>query len=448
MRFPDISTLYSVFRKSPVVIIDSRKAGAGNIFFALKGDNFNGNRFAESALKQGCSFVVVDEWPSSIPPKGGNADKYILVKDVLATLQELAKYHRIQLKIPFVAITGSNGKTTTKEFIKNILSKKYRVLATVGNLNNHIGMPLTILSITPEIEIAVIEMGANHVGEIAMLCDIAQPDFGLITNIGRAHIGEFGSFEAIVKTKTEMYEFLRRKKGKVFINSSNELLMSRASGIKQITYGNSAKDFCFCEIAGSNPYLKVKYDNDTISSQLIGKYNFENIAAAICIGKYFGVEPGKIKEAIEEYVPSNNRSQILKTKTNTLVLDAYNANPSSMKAALENFYDMPGENLPDRQAGKWLILGDMRELGKYEVEEHKSILKLIGDMKFQNVILVGAVFSKAVSKMDPLSFKPQLFTDSDELTLRLKQGPLDKAPSLIFVKGSRGIKLEKVVEFL
>jgi UDP-N-acetylmuramoyl-tripeptide--D-alanyl-D-alanine ligase len=435
MKFPDIPTVYSLFKKSLLVTTDSRKATSGTIFFALKGENFNGNQFAASALKQGCSYTVIDE------EQYYTGENCILVKDCLAALQDLAKYHREQLKCPFIAITGSNGKTTTKELIKSVLSKKYKVLATSGNLNNHIGVPLTILEITPETEIAIIEMGANHIGEIERLCEIAQPDLGLITNIGRAHIGEFGSFEAIAKAKTEMYHFLRKKKGKVFINSANELLMSNAAGMEQITYGSSRKDFCHCRLEGSDPYLKVNYENETITSQLIGKYNFENIAAAICIGKYFKVETERIKEAIEEYVPSNNRSQIVKTKKNTLVLDAYNANPSSMKAAIENFYDMTGES-------KWLILGDMRELGKYEVEEHKTILELIAEKKFKNAVLVGDVFIKAVSESNPGGFTPLLFKNSDELANRLKAEPLSKVPSLILIKGSRGIKLEKVVEFL
>lgn len=438
MRSPSIPDLYKLYRQTPAVTTDSRKAGLGKIFFALKGDNFNGNQFAEAALMQGCSYVVVDD------EKFYQGDKYILVKDCLAALQEPAKYHRGQLKIPFISITGSNGKTTTKEFIKSVLSEKYRALATEGNLNNHIGVPLTLLSITPDIEIAIIEMGANHVGEIAMLCEIAQPGFGLITNIGRAHIGEFGSFEAIIKAKTEMYEFIRKSKGKVFINSSNELLMSYASELEKITYGSAQSDFCSCQLAGSDPFLAVKFENETIVSNLTGKYNFENLAAAICVGKYFGVEPKKIREAIERYVPSNNRSQIVKTKRNTLVLDAYNANPSSMKAAIENFYDMQGGGA----TGKWMILGDMRELGKYEVEEHKNILQFIAEKGFQNVVLVGSVFSKAFSESKLTGFTPILYNNSDEVVERLKREPLNTNLSLILVKGSRGIKLEKVVEFL
>lgn len=440
MKFPKTSELYSLFLKFPDVTTDSRKATAGTIFFALKGDNFNGNQFAGSALKQGCSYAVIDE------EQYYTGDNCILVKDCLAALQELAKYHREQLKIPFISVTGSNGKTTTKEFMKNVLSKKYKVVATIGNLNNHIGVPLTILSITSKVEIAIIEMGANHVGEIARLCEIAQPDYGIITNIGRAHIGEFGSFEAIVKAKTEMYQFLRKKGGKVFVNSSNELLMSNAAGMEQITYGTpiaigAAKDFCSCQMLEANPFLKVKYENETIGSHLVGKYNFENIAAAICVGKYFGVDKAKIKEAVEEYIPSNNRSQILKTKKNTLILDAYNANPSSMKAAIENFYDMAGES-------KWLILGDMRELGKYELDEHKKIIELIAEKKLRNVVLVGEVFGKAFAGTKAADFKPLLFNNSDELADKLKTAPLSNDPSLILVKGSRGIRLEKIVELL
>lgn len=445
MKFPDISALYSLFTKFPVVTTDSRKAVSGTIFFALKGDNFNGNQFAASALEQGCSYVMVDE------ENYYKGDKYILVRDCLAALQELAKHHRGQLKIPFIAITGSNGKTTTKEFIKSVLSKKYKALATAGNFNNHIGVPLTVLSITADIEIAIIEMGANHIGEIAMLCEIAQPDYGLITNIGKAHIGEFGSFEAIVKAKTEMYQFLKKGGKKVFLNSANPLLVENASGIEQITYGSSKEDFCFCELIDAAPFLKIRYENEVITSHLIGRYNLENIAASICIGKYFKVEAKNIKEAIEEYVPSNNRSQIVQTKKNTLILDAYNANPSSMSAAIENFYDMSRSGEDPSTGGdgknKWLVLGDMRELGKYEIQEHKNILQLIADKHFRNVVLVGEIFSQAVSEMK-INFPVLLFKTSDELVSQIKSHPLSSDPALILVKGSRGVKLEKVVEFL
>ena len=428
MKFPDLSQLYSLFRNYPHVTTDSRKASAGTIFFALKGDNFNGNQFAGAALQQGCSYAVIDE------EQYYTSETCILVKDCLTALQELAKYHREQLSIPFIAITGSNGKTTTKEFVKNVLSKKYKVWATTGNLNNHIGVPLTILAITSDIEIAIIEMGANHIGEIAMLCEIAQPNYGLITNIGKAHIGEFGNLEAIVKAKTEMYHFLRKKGGKIFINSSDELLMSNASGVEQITYGTHQKDFCSCRLVGSDPFLKVGYESEIISSQLIGNYNFENIAAAICVGKYFGVESGKIKEAIEEYVPSNNRSQILKTKSNTLLLDAYNANPTSMEAAIRNFLEA---KLPN----KIVILGDMRELGTFSKEEHEKIFQLVQKNDFIKVILVGSGFYEVAQKSSFLLFK-----NSENAAEWLKANPITNAS--ILIKGSRGIKMEKVVEFL
>lgn len=428
MKFPEISQLYQVFLKYPEIITDSRKAASGTLFFSLKGENFDGNEFAASALQQGCNYAVIDN------EKYYGGERFILVKDCLVTLQLLAKFHRERLTIPFIAITGSNGKTTTKELIKTVLSKKYKVLATTGNLNNHIGVPLTILSITSDIEMAVIEMGANHTGEITTLCDIAQPDYGLITNIGKAHLGEFGSFENVVKTKTELYQFIRNKKMKVFVNAENELLLLHSSDIEKITYGISDKAYCSCQFADANPFLKLKYENEIISSQLIGKYNFENITAAICIGKYFGVDVKQIKDAIESYVPSNNRSQVVKTKTNTLILDAYNANPTSMEAAIRNF---SGAQFPN----KMLILGDMRELGKFSKEEHKKIIELVQKKKFVKVILVGSEFCE-VEKMPAYEF----FKNSDEAAAWLKKNPIHNAS--ILIKGSRGIKLEKVVEYL
>lgn len=428
MKFPSIKEIYSLFRENPVIATDSRTIPPGSVFFALKGEKFNGNQFAESALQQGCSYAVIDEQQYY---KGEN---YILVKDVLACMQELAKYHRKKLKIPFIAITGSNGKTTTKELIKSILSKKYKALATAGNLNNHIGVPLTLLSITSEIEIAVIEMGANHRREIALLCEIALPDYGLITNIGKAHLGEFGSFEDIVKAKTEMYEFIRRSNGKIFLNADDALLMNLAKDLEKISYGKSKNSFCTCNMLESFPFVKIQFDNTLISSQIIGQYNFENIAAAICLGKYFGIDAKKIKEAVEEYVPSNNRSQILKTNFNTLLLDAYNANPTSMEAAIKNFSETKFLN-------KMVILGDMMELGKFSKVEHKKILELIHKNDFMSVILVGEEFYKAAKNSTYLLFK-----NSYAVAEWLKNNPVRNAN--ILIKGSRGIKLEKVIEFL
>lgn len=431
MKYPSIQELYSVFVKHPKVSTDTRKITPNSLFFALKGDSFDGNQFAETALNLGASYAVIDD------EKKYHGDKYILVEDVLTCLQQLATYHRKQLKSIIIAITGSNGKTTTKELIKKVLEKKYRTLATQGNLNNHIGVPLTLLSITPEIELAIVEMGANHVGEIAMLCNIAQPDYGMITNIGKAHIGEFGSFENIIKAKTELYAYIKSNGKKIFVNAEDALLMKHARGIDQITYGTRSNAYCRSELVEVNPFLKIVYENQPIQSRLIGAYNFDNITVAICIGKYFGIGIADIKNAIEEYVPSNNRSQIVKTKSNEIVLDAYNANPSSMMVAIQNFYQMKGDD-------KWLILGDMLELGQYEVEEHKSIIKLIESKKFKHVILVGNRFDKAVLE---LGSNFPVFKTSDEL-LNVISHQYRIKDALILIKGSRGMKLERVVDFL
>jgi UDP-N-acetylmuramoyl-tripeptide--D-alanyl-D-alanine ligase len=432
MKFPSTEALYSIFSQHPAISTDSRKIAPGSLFFALKGEAFDGNRFAEAAVQQGAAYSVVDD------EQFYSGERCILVKDGLAALQDLAAHHRRQFNIPFIGITGSNGKTTTKELIKAVLARKYKVHATEGNLNNHIGVPLTLLSITPAVEIAIIEMGANHVGEIAALCEIARPDYGLITNIGRAHIGEFGSFEKIVEAKSELYKYIRSHNGKVFIYSEHEMLMSLSAGIEKITYGTAENNFCSSLFQGSNPFLKIGFDAESITTQLIGKYNYENAAAAICIGKYFQVGAVQIKEAIEGYVPSNNRSQVVMTQLNTLVMDAYNANPSSMRAAIDNFYDMEGES-------KWLVLGDMLELGAYEIDEHKNILQLLIAKNFNNVILVGPRFiqSSLEVKNDFVHFKT-----TEELIdfLRTKKPVRDK--SLILIKGSRGIKLEKAAEFL
>lgn len=431
MKYPFIQELYSVFIKYPNISTDTRKIIPNSLFFALKGDSFNGNQFAETALKLGASYAVIDD------EKKYHGDKYILVKDVLTCLQQLATYHRKQLKSIIIAITGSNGKTTTKELIKKVLEKKYRTLATQGNLNNHIGVPLTLLSITPEIELAIVEMGANHVGEIAMLCNIAQPDYGMITNIGKAHIGEFGSFENIIQAKTELYAYIKSNGKKIFVNAEDALLMKHARDIDQITYGTRSNAYCRSELVEVNPFLKIVYENQPIQSKLIGTYNFDNITLAICIGKYFGIGIADIKNAIEEYVPSNNRSQIVKTKSNEIVLDAYNANPSSMMVAIQNFYQMKGDD-------KWLILGDMLELGQYEVEEHKSIIKLIESKKFKHVILVGNRFDKAVLE---LGSNFPVFKTSDEL-LNVISHQYRIKDALILIKGSRGMKLERVVDSL
>ena len=432
MKFPSIAELYEVYKKHPVISTDSRDVEKASLFFALKGESFNGNKYAVDALKAGAAFSVLDE------EMYYRDDHCILVKDTLETLQELSANHRSQMNIPFIGITGSNGKTTTKELIRNVLVRKYRTHATSGNLNNHIGVPLTLLSMKPDTEIAVIEMGANHVGEIAMLCRISNPGFGIITNIGKAHVGEFGGFENIIKAKTELYDSIRNHKGKVFVCADNPLLVAQSEGIERIEYGTKKDIFCRCEMDTTDPFLSVRYGNRIIHSKLIGNYNFENIVAAICIGKYFGVPEDAIQAAIEEYVPSNNRSQIIKTESNTLVMDAYNANPSSMKAAIDNFYMMKGGT-------HWLILGDMLELGDYEAEEHQNIIRQLQQLQFSNVILVGERFNNALIECDA-GF--QSFSTSEELGQKLKSSSLIGKGNLILIKGSRGMKLEKVVEYL
>ena len=443
-----IQELYKHFLKHPVVCTDTRDIKQNAIFFALKGDNFNANKFAEQALELGCSLVVIDEiFPLSTADSEINAPKderYFLVEDVLSTLQALANHHRKQLSIPIISITGSNGKTTSKELLNAVLSQKYNVLATKGNLNNHIGVPLTLLNITAQHEIAIVEMGANHVGEIAMLCSIAEPDFGMITNIGKAHLEGFGGYAGVVKAKSELYHFIQKKGRQLFVNVDNKLLDQLSEGINKITFGTSESADYIGFFVESNPYvkLKCKSGNDihpidakpVIATQLIGRYNFENILAAACIGSYFDVSEEQIKVGLENYVSSNNRSQVMQTKRNLLLLDAYNANPSSMKAAIENFVQMD-------QPNKMVILGDMLELGDESAKEHDLIITFLKDKNIVNLFLVGPCFMESGK-----SINAKTFSVSDEVVDYLKLNPLENAT--ILIKGSRGIKLEKVVEVL
>lgn len=423
-----IQELYTHFLKHPIVCTDTRDIQSGAIFFALKGANFNGNEFAEQALQAGCSLVVIDE------AKFKKDDRYFLVEDVLTALQQLANYHRKQLKIPVIAITGTNGKTTSKELLNAVLSEKYKVLATKGNLNNHIGVPLTLLNISKDHEIAIIEMGANHQGEIAMLCTIAEPDYGMITNIGKAHLEGFGGPEGVIKAKNELYQFIKQKNGKLFVNADNELLKKLSEGIDRVTFGTSDNDDFTGSFVESNPFVKLKYNNTTISTQLVGKYNFENILAAACIGHYFKVSEQQIKTGLEKYVPSNNRSQVMQTKNNLLLLDAYNANPSSMNAAIENFAQMD-------QLNKMVILGDMLELGEDSEKEHTAIVNLLKQKNITNALLVGNYFIEAGK-----AIHAKTFANSDQVLDHLKQHPVKN--TTILIKGSRGIKLEKVVDAL
>ncbi|HAH23500.1 MAG TPA: UDP-N-acetylmuramoyl-tripeptide--D-alanyl-D-alanine ligase [Prolixibacteraceae bacterium] len=428
----EIASIYQRFQQHPVVTTDSRNIPSGSMFFALKGDNFNGNKFAPEALSKGAAFAVVDE------PEYATSDQMILVDDVLLCLQQLARYHREQLKLPVLAITGTNGKTTTKELIAAVLSKKFRIQFTQGNLNNHIGVPLTLLSIAPETEIAIIEMGANHGGEIKTLCQIADPDYGIVTNIGKAHLEGFGSYEEIIKTKSELYDHLRAKGGKCFINMDNPLLIQQAEGLEQIGYGRSTNYYMAGEPASNGYHLVVKALFPKgwlyLKSNLIGDYNFENVLAAACVGQYFEVDPLLIQQALEEYTPSNNRSQLIRNGKNILIMDAYNANPTSMMMALSNFAAIKGDR-------KCVILGDMLELGEAAAAEHQKIADFVESQAFEEVFLVGPQFKNTLTGKDKMKFD-----NVELLSGYLKTQPLENR--FILVKGSRGIHLEKILGLL
>lgn len=428
----EIDRLYQQFRQYPTVTTDTRNIPVNSIFFALKGERFNGNAFAEDALSKGATYAVIDQ------PEYATSDRMILVDDVLHCLQQLANYHRRQLKLPILAITGTNGKTTTKELISAVLAKRYKVHFTQGNLNNHIGVPLTLLAMTPETEIGIVEMGANHPGEIKLLCEIADPDYGMVTNMGKAHLEGFGSFEGVIKTKSEMYDYLRGKKAKCFINADNPLLLKQAGHLEQITYGKTEGCFLTGELATTEYYLVVRALFPKgwlyLKSKLIGDYNFENLLAAACIGKYFDVDPLQIQKALDEYTPSNNRSQLIRSPKNTVIMDAYNANPTSMMMALNNFVSIDNDQ-------KCLILGDMLELGEVSEAEHQKIVDYIQSNNFSEVMLVGPCFKKTIATHEKKKF------DNVELLFdHLQTYPLEN--KLILVKGSRGIRLEKILELL
>ena len=427
-----ISKLYPVFLRHPVVSTDSRQVAPESLFFALRGDLFNGNEFAARALDLGASHAVVDE------AKYASDDRYILVDDVLKTLQELACHHRMQFAVPVLAITGTNGKTTTKELACAVLSSKYRTIATRGNLNNHIGVPLTLLRMTGETEIALIEMGANHPGEIDFLCRIARPDFGLITNIGKAHLAGFGGFEGVIRTKTEMYRFIRDNGGTIFLNNRDTLLKEHAGDIRRVTYGDAPADLTAGKSTAS-PFVTIDLlfrDNTelAVESNLYGIYNDSNLLAAAAIGQQFGISPTGIKSALEAYKPDNNRSQVTRTGQNLLILDAYNANPSSMAAALTAFASADYSN-------KMLILGDMLELGNDSDSEHLRVLDLANRLGFTEVFLVGPEFTRLNKKRENLCFH-----DSELARMWLEHHRVKN--STILIKGSRGIRLEKVVDVL
>ena len=427
-----INEIYQIFLKYPKITIDSRNVPKNSLFFALKGENFDGNKYSTQAIEKGASYAIVDN------KKYCTTKQHILVENVLETLQDLANEHRRKLYIPIIAITGTNGKTTTKELINTVLSEKYTTYATLGNYNNHIGVPLTLLSMDKNTEIGIIEMGANHIGEIDLLCKITDPNYGLITNIGTAHIEGFGSFEGVISAKTELYKFIEKTKGTIFLNSDNKILTNELAKQKIITYGTNISSETKGNIINSDPFINIDYTTKAqtykIKTKLIGKYNLENILAAISIGNYFNVSTEQIIKAIENYSPTNNRSQLLKTENNTLILDLYNANPSSMSAALENFKELSAEN-------KVLILGDMLELGKVTNTEHKKIIKLAEKYLFKEVYLVGEVFNKINSVKNFRSY-----TNVDDLKKHLSEN-IQKNKTIL-IKGSRGIHLEEVISML
>lgn len=426
----NINDLYKKFLASRIVSTDSRHIKEGSLFFALKGDRFNANAFSDEALQKGAAFAVIDD------AQYKSSERHILVQDTLAALQDLARHHRSQLKIPVVGLTGSNGKTTSKELINVVLSQKYKTFATQGNLNNHIGVPLSILSIDEHIEIAVIEMGANHLGEIALLCSIAQPTHGFITNIGKAHIGTFGGYENIIRGKSELYDHLLRQGGTVFINSRDEILSNMAKRFREPVMYYQPGDYYTCSLTDSNPYISFRAENgETVQTNLIGAYNFENIAAALCIGKYFQVDAAAANKAIASYTPGNMRSQVVRKENRTIILDAYNANPSSMKAAVENLATMDANR-------KVLILGDMFELEEEAEKEHQALGKLVQELRFSEVYLCGKLMK--VAQLEIPSAKH--FEKKEDLIAVLKAN--DFAGATILVKASRGIGLEAVVDFL
>lgn len=423
-----IEQLYQAYLQHPSIQTDTRKLKEGDIFFALKGPNFNGNLFAEKALELGAAYAVIDE-----PTGDKSNDRLILVEDALTTLQNLAKYHRQQFTIPFIAITGSNGKTTTKELVSTVLATHYKTYTTQGNLNNHIGVPLTILSIGKDAEMAVIEMGANHQKEIAGYCTYTLPNYGLITNCGKAHLEGFGGVEGVRKGKGELYDFIRNNNGLAFIFNDFDYLLDMSKGIaNRYTYSTTDGDIIGTTLQ-SEPYLKVvvtKGLQATIATQLVGDYNLPNVLCAVAIGKYFNVPDEKIVAAIENYAPSNSRSQMIEKDGNHIILDAYNANPTSMKAAIENFAKFPSTN-------KVLMLGGMMELGEESIAEHTAIIELIKQNHWAKVVLVGGDFSKIEH--------PFIYCNNSlEAKNWFTQQGFNNA--YLLVKGSRSMAMEKILQ--
>lgn len=432
-----IEQLYEIYLRNPIITTDSRDCPAGSIFFALKGASFNGNLYAASALEKGCAYAVVEK---DFAPTGD--ERYIAVENPEEMLQKLAAYHRQQLNIPVLQITGTNGKTTTKELIACILSEKYNVLFTEGNLNNHLGVPRTLLRITGKHDIAVIETGANHPGEIAFLCNMVKANYGLITNVGRAHLEGFGSFQGVKKTKGELYDDLQQRDARIFLNTLDEDLLHMAGERGFHPYDN-AMPYIEGRIDSCNPFVKIQWrkeDNDswhTIQTHLIGAYNISNLRAAITVGMHFGVTPEQICHAIENYIPSNSRSEFRDTGRNRLIVDAYNANPSSMVAALTNFQFIDSKN-------KMVILGDMRELGVDSELEHRKIMDILAGMPLEDIWLVGDNFASLNYQNKRINAK--YFKDVETVKKEISTNPL--TGKTILIKGSNGTKLFQLPEYL
>ena len=424
-----LEKIYELYKKAYSITTDSRNISKDCIFVALKGEHFDGNDFALQVAEEGIAAGVIAD-KKDLPKH----DRLFVVDDSLKVLQELAKHHREQLGLPIIGITGTNGKTTTKELISAVLSKKYNIIYTQGNFNNQLGVPLTVLRIKPDAEMAVVEMGASHPGDIDELTNIGEPNYGIITNIGRAHLRDFGGYEGVIKTKNEMYQYIGTHKGILFVNKDNELLMSLANNINKVTYGTGNDADVKGKMLSANPYLSVEWNGYKIDTQLVGDYNFENVLAAICVGKYFKVAENDIVEALSSYCPTNNRSQVIETGKNRVVMDAYNANPTSMSYSIKNFRNIcKDDNL--------LILGDMLELGEESQQEHQTIVKLLQELKFKNVCLVGEEFSK-VSEHSKFS----IFENVEALIEYLANHPISGFD--ILVKGSNGIHLNKIIDSL
>lgn len=423
----NLSELHSIFLKHPTVCTDTRKISDGCLFFALKGPNFNGNAFAAEAIEKGATYAIIDEKAFAF------ADKTILVENVLETLQKLAIYHRNFHKTKVVSLTGSNGKTTTKELINSVLKKSYKTIATEGNLNNHIGVPLTLLSIEDDTDIAIVEMGANHQGEIAFLSGLAQPDFGYITNFGKAHLEGFGGVEGVIKGKSELYNYLIENNKQIFFNADDSIQLEKlASYIYKYGFSQNNHEYYPIKFIEAKPFVTLSFEGLTVITNLIGAYNFPNCAAAILIGKYFNVPIEEIKNALENYYPNNNRSQLLTIKEHQIILDAYNANPTSMKAALDNLTAMEA-------VSKIVFLGDMFELGDDAEIEHQHIVDMLSTLTFNKVYLVGENFAKTTSNFET-------FSSFDEFKKVIELQNLPK--SSILIKGSRGMAMERILELL